>query len=238
LLLKPLRLLSYDVALYVWTAMGIAAFAAGALALNRRAILGFALLPVGMALLAGQMSLFLAGALCGATALLSKNELAAGVLFGIVAAVKPQLAVLVPIALIAGSYWKAIAYSVATFSLLLLSSLSLGPHLWMDWIHSLPQFVQQTSQPPYRQLNIAHGPTYAPFGIALVAITFRYVRSPSIRLLALTFGTVLTVPYMLMYDLAAACPALASLLLAPIEGLLGAEQNRSPSASSAPKAAR
>ena len=219
LLLMPLRWLPYDAALFLWTVAGVGAFAAGAVALGRKAILGLALLPVGMALLAGQISLLLAGALSGATALLAKNEVAAGILFGIVAAVKPQIAILVPIALIAGSHWKAIICSGATFILVLLASLILGPHLWMDWLHGLPQFFEQTSQPPYRELNIAFGPKFAPVGIALVAIAFRYFSSPSVRMLALAVGTVLTVPYMLMYDLAMGCPALAALLLAPISAI-------------------
>ena len=216
LMLKPLKLLPWEAAFFLWTAAGVAAFAAGALALGRRAILGFALLPVAMALLAGQLSLFLAGALSGATALLAKNHVAAGILFGLVAAMKPQIAILVPVALIAGSYWKAIAYSAATFASVLLASLLLGPHLWLDWVHGLPQFVEQTSQSPYRELNIAFGPKFAPLGVALVAIAFRYFKSPSVRMLALTIATVLSVPYMLMYDLAVGCPALAALLLAPI----------------------
>ena len=232
LLLMPLRLFPYDAALLLWTVAGVAAFAAGAVALGRRAILGLALLPVGMALLAGQISLLLAGALSGATALLAKNEAAAGILFGLVAAVKPQIAVLVPVALIVGGHWRAIIYSAATFILVLLASLSLGPHLWMDWLHGLPQFVRQTSQPPYRELNIAFGPTFAPLGIALVGIAFRYSRSPSIRLLALTLGTVLTVPYMLMYDLAIGCPALAALLLAPLSAI-GARTHNAPSPAAA-----
>lgn len=216
LALQPLQLLSYDAALYLWTAAGIAAFAVGACFIDRKALAGFAFLPVGMALLAGQLSLFLAGAMAAAIALLDKKPVTAGMLLGLVAAIKPQIAILLPVALIAGSHWKAIFYAGGTFSLLILASLGLGPHLWVDWIHGLPQFVEQTSKSPYRELNIARGPTYAPLGIALVAIAFRYAKSPAVKLLSLTVGTVLSVPYMLVYDLAVGCPALAAVLLRPM----------------------
>ena len=224
LLIKPLALLPYGPALLLWTAAGIAAFAAGALTLGRRALAAFAMLPVGLAMLAGQMSLFIGGAISGSVGLLRRNEVAAGLLFGLAAAAKPQSVLLVPVALLAGGHWKSLAASAVALVLIALSSLCLGAHLWLDWIHAMPQFVEQTSKSPYRELNIALGPTYAPVGIVLVAVTFWRVQSASVRLLALSVGQFLCVPYMLIYDLTAACPALAALLLAPLAKLLSAER--------------
>lgn len=224
LLIKPLALLPYEAALLLWTAGGIAVFAAGAVTLGRRALAALAMLPVGLAMLAGQMSLFIGGAISGAVGLLRSNEVVAGLLFGLAAAVKPQSVLLVPVALLAGRHWRALAASAIALALIALVSLSLGAHLWLDWIHAMPQFVEQTSKPPYRELNIAFGPTYAPVGIALVAITFWRIQSASVRLLALSVGQFLCVPYMLIYDLTAACPALAALLLAPLAKLRSAER--------------
>ena len=62
-------------------------------------------------------------------------------------------------------------------------------------------------------LDGAAGITFqAPFYLlALFAITFWRIQSASVRLLALSVGQFLCVPYMLIYDLTAACPALAAL---------------------------
>lgn len=219
LLIKPLALLGYDVALLAWTVAGVAAFIAGSLLLSRRAIFALTMLPVALALLVGQVSLFIGGALAGAVGLLARNEIAAGVVFGLVAAIKPQFATLVPVALLAGGYWRGLACSAATLAIIFLTSLLLGPGLWLEWLNALHGFARQISQPGYAAANIAFGPTFAPLAVVIVAGTFWRVRSPSIRLLALVAGTLLCVPYMLMYDLTAACPAVAALLLAPIEKL-------------------
>lgn len=224
LLIKPLALLPYEAALLLWTAAGLAALAAGAMTLGKRALAALAMLPVGLAMLAGQMSLFIGGAISGAVGLLAKNEVAAGLLFGLAAAVKPQSVLLVPVALLAGRHWKALAASAVALVLIVLASLCLGAHLWLDWIQAMPQFVEQTSRPPYRELNIAYGPTYAPLGILLVVVTFWRFQSASWRLLALAVGQFLCVPYMLIYDLTAACPAIAALLLAPLAKLLPTER--------------
>lgn len=221
LLIRPLALLGYEPALLVWTVAGVAALIAGALLLSRRAIFAFTMLPVALALLVGQVSLFIAGALAGAVGLLVRNENAAGVVFGFVAAIKPQFATLVPVALLSGGHWRGLVWSAATFTMIFLASLLLGPSLWLEWLNALQGFTQQISQPGYAEANIAVGPTFAPIGVALVAGTFWRVQSPSIRLLALVTGTLLCVPYMLIYDLTAACPAVAALLLAPLENLGG-----------------
>jgi hypothetical protein len=224
LLIKPLSLLEYDSAFRFWTVAGMAAFCIGGMLLGRRAVFALTMLPVGIALLAGQISLFIGGALAAAVALLPRSEIAAGVLFGLVAAIKPQSAALVPVALIAGGHWRSLCFSAASFGLIVLASLSLGPHLWLDWAQALRQFAQEIRQPGYAELNVAFGPGCAPIGLALVAFTFWGFRSPSARLLALVAGTLLCLPYMLLYDLAPACPALAILLLAPLDNSLPASK--------------
>jgi hypothetical protein len=56
-----------------------------------------------------------------------------GLLFGVIAAIKPQFAILVPVALIAGRHWLAIAGSAGGLAAMLLLSLPFGSFLWHDW---------------------------------------------------------------------------------------------------------
>ncbi len=62
-----------------------------------------------------------------------------GVLFGILT-VKPQLGLLVPIALAAGGYWRTFAWAAGTFlALALVTELFLGPGIWLAFLASMMQ---------------------------------------------------------------------------------------------------
>lgn len=111
-----LALLPYVQALVVW--QGVTALTA--------LVVFRSILPSGQALLLavgfpavmiclghGQTGFLTAALLAGGVVLLQRFEIWAGVLFGL-AAYKPQFGLLLPIVLIAGGYWRAIASAAAT----------------------------------------------------------------------------------------------------------------------------
>lgn len=127
LLSAPLGLLAYPVALAVWTAAGYAAYALSLRWLPRVAYWPALAFPGGLlAAMAGQSSLFLAALLCAAVGALSKRPILSGVLVGLMV-LKPQLALLTPVAFAAAGAWRAFAAAGLTaVGLLALSVMVLG----------------------------------------------------------------------------------------------------------------
>ena len=95
---------------------------------------------------------------------------------------------------------------------MVLTSLLLGPHLWVEWFKSLPAFAAQVLAPNYRVMNWAPGLWFAPIGVGSVWYVFRSTTVPEIRLVSLVSGTCLCLPYMMNYDLVAMTPAAGVLL--------------------------
>jgi hypothetical protein len=91
----------------------------------------------GIALISGQSG-FLSGALMvGGLRLAPTRPILAGVLFGLLA-YKPQLGVLVPLALIAAGMWRAIFAAGATLLVCAAaSSAAFGMDIWPTWLRSL-----------------------------------------------------------------------------------------------------
>jgi hypothetical protein len=90
----------------------------------------------------GQNGAFTAAIMAGALILLDRRPGVAGVLFGVMC-VKPQLAVLVPVALVAGARWRTTAAAAATTVLLCGATLAVfGWSPWEAFIRNAP-FQQQ-----------------------------------------------------------------------------------------------
>jgi hypothetical protein len=80
----------------------------------------------------GQLSFLIAAALLWALMLLPAQEFAAGCLLGLLL-LKPQFGLMVPVALLAGRYWRAMAGAAASAGLLILLSFAFGMQPWRDW---------------------------------------------------------------------------------------------------------
>lgn len=95
----------------------------------------------GVTLISGQTG-YLSGALMvGALRLLPTRPALAGVLFGLLA-YKPQLGVLVPIALLAMQSWRALGAAAATALVgFVASGLVYGFALWALWVHSIFEYA-------------------------------------------------------------------------------------------------
>jgi len=99
-------------------------------------LLGVVLCPAtAFTIGAGQNSFFSASLVTGGIFLLHRRPVLAGILLGLLA-FKPQLAILVPVAVIAAGAWVAFASAAATVVALLLVSLVVpGVALWQGWLH-------------------------------------------------------------------------------------------------------
>ncbi len=120
-----------SVALYLWAI-------AGGRGGDWRWIAGALCAPAtGVTLISGQTG-FLSGALMiGGLRLAASRPILSGILFGLLA-FKPQLGVLVPVALIAAGLWRTIASAVATVLVgALASSLAFGFEVWPTWARSI-----------------------------------------------------------------------------------------------------
>jgi len=82
----------------------------------------------------GQNAFLTAAIFGGATLLIDRRPAVAGLLFGALS-YKPQFALLVPLALAAGGYWRAFAAAAASTACLILASLALfGVATWQAWL--------------------------------------------------------------------------------------------------------
>ena len=224
-LVTPFAALPYRPAFAAWSAVTTACFlAAWALSAEGDAwrriaflVAALGLFPVTFALLLGQATLLvIAGVAAGAFLLRAGRSSWAGVAFAAVA-FKPQVALLVPIALVVGRQWRALAVMAAVDAALAIASLvAIGPggvhayievsRFWGAW-----EFVRRNTLA--YQLS-AWLPAQAVVGgaILLTALAlYRNRRAGGDRLLALALaGSVLAAVYLNEEDLA--CLALAGWL--------------------------
>jgi glycosyl transferase family 87 len=141
-LVVPLALLPYRVAYWVWSGILLAALAlAWQLAAPGRArsrviflVAAIGWLPVIYGLQLGQPALLVAAGVAASYALLRRNaDWAAGAVLGVLV-LKPQLALLVPAALLVTGRWRAfIASAVVLGALAIASAIALGPHGISDY---------------------------------------------------------------------------------------------------------
>lgn len=129
----------YGSAFAGWTGLGLLAYAAATAALLRRpAGVLVAMAPAGVFCCAyvGQNGFLTAAALAGGLLLLDRRPAAAGALLALFAC-KPQLALLVPVALLAGGRWRALASAGVVYAALwAASALAFGPEVILAFAKS------------------------------------------------------------------------------------------------------
>lgn len=150
LLLRPLAPLPYLAAFTMFMGLGLslylAAAARGGPGRMARIMLA-ALAPAStVALIAGQNGYLTAGLLGLGLAALPRRPIVAGLLFGLLT-FKPQMAALLPVALVAGRQWRALAamaLSAAAFAAA--SAVVFGPAMWRAWAEGLAPFAAALAQ--------------------------------------------------------------------------------------------
>ena len=141
LLVWPLGYLPFAAGWLCWIGLGLAAYIAalGAGARDRTAALAALVAPSTLwTTMCGQTALFGAGLLLGGFRLLPGRPVPAGILFGLLT-YKPQLAVLVPVALAAASEWRCLLATCITAAVFMLASAAaFGCSAWSAWLLHLP----------------------------------------------------------------------------------------------------
>jgi hypothetical protein len=127
----------------LWDLAGIAALAAAAWLLFKRSLGWFAVLallasPASLLNAAGgETGYFTTALLLAGFAWLPKRPWIAGICFGLLIC-KPQLGVLIPVALLARGDWRAVTSAgCTTLALFALSCMVMPAVLWLDWLRAM-----------------------------------------------------------------------------------------------------
>lgn len=133
----PVGYLPYIAAYVLWTGLGLLLYmlAVSRLGLPRGVVLYLVLAPSSFVnAIAGQTGFFAAACLIAGLATVTRRPILAGVFFGLLS-FKPQLGILVPIALVAARMWPTFAAAALTTVLLALTSiLVFGIDSWTAYL--------------------------------------------------------------------------------------------------------
>lgn len=224
LFIAPLGLASLGVAFTLWVAVTGLFYVLASRAGFRLALANPAAAYTGMV---GQNGFLTAAIMLQAAHWLRSRPLLGGALFGLMI-IKPQLALLVPLALAAGGYWRAfLAAAVSSITLLVLAALVFGLDAYRGAFDVMPQyaaFLEQGRWPwnqlasvfafmrwlgASRSMALAVHAAVAVFAAAMVWRAWRQDWEAKVPVLAA--AALLISPYLFSYD--------APLLIAPLAWL-------------------
>ena len=144
LLLWPLAWLPYALGYVLWIAIGVAASVATIGVRHGGWPLGLLLAVAPSTLwtaLCGQSTLLLAALILGGLLLSTRRPVVAGLLLGM-ATYKPQLGILVPVALVAAGQWRTATAALVTFiAIVVVTSLAFGVEIWFAWLTHLNSII-------------------------------------------------------------------------------------------------
>jgi hypothetical protein len=136
----PLAALGFVPALIVWLLSGgliCSALLARSLDWRMAFLAAFATPAALMNALSGQNGQFSAALLCGGIIFVERRPWLAGLLFGMLC-FKPHLAILVPVALAAGGFWRSFAGAALTVAALCAAVFLLGADAWTGFLQNAP----------------------------------------------------------------------------------------------------
>lgn len=234
----PLALLAYPVAHLVWMALTAPLYMAAVarIAGAREAALAALAFPAAFWNFGCGQNGFLTAALLGlGLALLKTRPILAGVLIGLLA-YKPQFGLLIPIALVAGGHWRAVAAAAATVAAMALGALvAFGPDTWLAFVHSTGvtnQKILVEGRANFAELLSAFGMTrwlgggvslawavQGAVALGLAAAVWRSWRGAAPfadKAALLVAAALMATPYLYVYDLVALAAAIAFLARTPL----------------------
>ena len=236
LFLVPFALVPFWTAYALWTIAGVVAFWTAARRITSGRIATFSLLspPATLVLILGQTSFVVGAAILWSLALMRDRPILSGALMAVGAAIKPQSAILAPVAFLADRNWKALIAAAGTWLLLACASLAFGPRLWLDWIEDLPSFhailvhwhLYQLGATPFMLARFLHlDPTIFLIAGMVVGVAFAWIgmKSDDLKTRAVAFvgGTMLASPYAMNYELIMMAPMLiAAALTTTVAGVV------------------
>jgi hypothetical protein len=220
----PFALLPFAASLLAWDTVGLALFlfAIGKV-VPRHGPLVLAAMATPVVLwnsTLGQNGCLSAALIAGALAALDRRPIVAGALIACLT-FKPQLGVLVPVALVCGGYWRTFASAALLTALLAAASLAaFGIDAWASFLASIT-LAKQTIlvdtaigaaklESVFGLARLLGGGTDVAWAaqlvvalpvVALVGWLWRSSASIDLKAAALAAGTVLVTPYVLIYDL-------------------------------------
>lgn len=239
ILLWPLGLLPYDAAYLAWTAGTLALFIWAVLLTCSRlplSVIGVIVAPTSIACIGSGQSGFLAAALITAgVRLAGSRPVLSGILIGILS-YKPQLGLLVPVALASAGLWPAFGVACATvIGLAAITTITFGWAVWPAWISMLPAYAAMfdrnavlkyipTVLGNLQMIGVALPIAKAIQGLAAIVVAvlvWRCFRRNPTRLAtaALLVGTFLATPHAFLYDM----PMMTAALVLFIEARLEAD---------------
>ncbi|WP_296717610.1 glycosyltransferase family 87 protein [Erythrobacter sp.] len=227
LLILPFGAMSYPVALAVWS---LGTFAIYAIVARRFApqsqwlLLSFP--PVFVIGVLGQNGFVTAALFIGGLLLLHREKkFAAGLVLGCLI-IKPQLALMLPVAMLAGREWRVIAGAVVSATAVLLVGLIVfGFGTSAAWIEQMPLFVEIAQEglvgwhklvsvyATLRHAGLSDSVAFAGhcaiavIAAALVAQVWRSDAQPNAKAAVLAAATMLASPYVYLYDALVLIPA-------------------------------
>jgi hypothetical protein len=180
----------------------------------------------------GQNGLLTAALVGGALALLDSRPIVAGALFGLLA-YKPQFGLMIPLALIAGGYWRTVAAAAVTVALLVLATFAaFGPEVWRAFFASTGftrTMLLESGDVGWHKMQSAFAwvrlwggsvaLAYAVQGALTLAVAgtltwlWRGVVPFALKAAALCLAVLLGTPFSLDYDLMVLAPAIAFLAI-------------------------
>ena len=232
-LTAPLAALPYVPALAVWLlASWYAFYRMLGLALPKGAgLLALATPAVFVNAIGGQNGAWTAALMGGGLSLLDRRPAIAGVLFGLLS-YKPQLGLLIPVALVAGRRWRAVVAATVTVVVLVgVSALLFGVDTWAEYLRNLTvlreSVLEEGSGVWHRFVSVfmatrrvtgsvevayvVQGLAAAAVGVVVAVAWFRDAPA-ALRNVLLVVGTVLATPYVQDYDLVVGAFVVAWLL--------------------------
>lgn len=215
LLVTPFALTSYSIAFILWVLATFAfylwqtrRFAPPALAAAQPAVL--------INFLIGQNGFLTSGILLGGAERLSRRPFTAGLIFGVLI-IKPQLAMMLPVAMVAGRHWRAVAGAVVSAVSLLLSSwLLFGWASYVSFAELLPVFTGWMAEGRFdltefasvfafgQIVGLEHGPAMSLHIViaigAAVACWHTWWKDTPAKVAVLCAASLLASPYLQAYD--------------------------------------
>jgi hypothetical protein len=224
----PLGLLSYYFAYALWSISTLSFYFVASLYKSEcwyAAFLSLFAPATVISFATGQTGLLSSALIVGGFRLVASRPILSGTLFGL-ASFKPQLGILIPIALISARLWRTVAAAAMTIAVLVLASgVAFGWSVWPLWLAKLLPHADWVSNVKDRYnptitsnltsigFNLPIARTVQACVAALVAVIIWVCFRRGVTILAtaaLLVGTFLATPYAIAYDM----PMLTNAVLA------------------------
>ena len=230
LIVYPLGILPYLWSLAIWLLTGLTGYLMALRRISAHPLtlwVGTAFPAVLLTVIHGQNALLTTSLLAWALILLAERPILAGILVGLLS-FKPHLGLLLPIALIAGCYWRTIASAAFTgLGLAVATIILFDPAVWSDFFAStsfsyqildsglVPYYKMQSVFAALRLLGAPLPLAYSGQALSAAAVATIVMWSWSrrgdaeMKYATLVSATPLATPFFLDYDLMIIAPAIA-----------------------------